>query len=1209
MSDSRTVTLVVKDANGGDAWGEHLYVDGDPVATNRTLGSDEVQAQRDLADEYLSWFETRGLPIREKDTLAAIGEQLFETWLADDWDDLESALMPPGRSRFVVASDVPAVLNLPWSLLRLPGRDEPLGLDPLSSVRLHPMAEQLTMDSGERRPGPLRVLYSACAPRDAGDLGYEKEEYQLLQTLTQPGHDVEHFGCDLGRFDELQDRVREYNPHVVHLTGHGVVDDGKAHFAFEDEKGNSDLRPGNQIVRDALVGRGVQCVFVSGCETGQAPEIQATNGLCQELVLSGVSLSVGWAASILDEVAIKFGDTFYAELSAGEDVDRAVVQARRDARALCRERVEDDGFVDASWTLPVLYTAGMQTDLFDPDRHEARPKPSVTQDPLPGMTEGHADYFIGRRREQQRLLPKLRSGDLNTVLLTGLGGVGKSTLATRLTRRLQQDGFVPIAVPTSDDEPLTAGQLIDRCFNVFLGEDADGPYPQLRSEEIGLRDKLRLLVRILNQNRFTLVLDNFEQNVDRASREILDDTLAWFLPYLVENLTGGGRCLVTSRYRPADLGDDLPSVATELSLTDFPESAFFKYLLDDETVEERYRSGELSHDLLSRVYDLLGGTPRFLEQVREALGDLPVDKLEDALDGVDLPAEADADENRLRAIRDEYVQDLFVDQLYAAIDPPEARTALSRAAVYTTPVTAEGFAVAADADEGTVRNWLDEWRRRTFIAPVQSDDANGELWVIPPLLRLWLLDQMDEDERRAAHAAAGEWLDGLREADREEEHLGAHFLTVDAEARSRFLDAENHERAREITSRMSGILDRHALYDEVARLNEEMLVHDPHPSSRNWLGQVYLERAEYEDARTELEKVLQSVQEIGDLFGEATARHNLATITLNQGNYGKARAEFEEVLRVRQEIGDRSGEATTRQQLATIAAEQGDYEKARSKFEEAQRTYQEIEDRRGEVGTRHNLATIAAEQGDYEEARSELEEALQIRQEIGDRSGEAKTRHNLATIALLERRDIEEARAGFEKALEIFREIGDRSWEATTRHQLATIALNHGDYEEARAKFEKALEIFREIGDRAGEAKTRHQLASIMLNQGGYEEARSGFEEALRIRQEIGDRSGEATTFGQLGNVANELGDTEHALRFYLHAFLIHREIGHRHQETARNHVNALASELEMSQEEFDGILQEADGSYDENRGWGLIQEAFPDADHPDDVPPSVDSE
>jgi len=272
------------------------------AATNRTLPVDATHAQRTLADDYLGWFESSGIPLVEEAAPAEIGEHLFETWLADDWEEVQDALTPPGRSRFVVASDVPAVLNLPWSLLRLPGRDEPLGLDATASERLHPAADPLAESNGERRPGPLRVLYSACAPRDAGDLGYEKEEYQLLQTFTQPGADatrtqpgagVAHFGCDLGRFDELQDRVREYNPHVVHLTGHGIVQEGKGYFAFEDEERYADLRPGDQIVRDALAGRGVQCVFVSGCETGQAPEVRAVNGLCQGLVRSGVPAAVG----------------------------------------------------------------------------------------------------------------------------------------------------------------------------------------------------------------------------------------------------------------------------------------------------------------------------------------------------------------------------------------------------------------------------------------------------------------------------------------------------------------------------------------------------------------------------------------------------------------------------------------------------------------------------------------------------------------------------------------------------------------------------------------------------------------------------------------------------------------------------------------------------------------------------------------------------
>lgn len=312
MSDRRTITLAIRES--GDRFASHLYLDGELVATNRTLSPETTQAQRELSEDHLSWFEQPRIPLVEEETLRAIGEQLFETWLVDDWTDVRDELSPTDRRRFVVASDVPAVLNLPWSLLRLPGEDEPIGLDPTSSVRLHPATERLAESRDEQRPGPLRVLYSACAPRDAGELGYEKEEYQLLQTLTQPGHDVAHFGCDLGAFDELQGRVREYRPHVMHLTGHGVVGDGEALFAFEDEKDYTDLRAGDQIVRDALAGRGVQCVFVSGCETGQAPEVAATNGLCQDLVASGVPLSVGWAASILDDVATAFGNTFCSDL-------------------------------------------------------------------------------------------------------------------------------------------------------------------------------------------------------------------------------------------------------------------------------------------------------------------------------------------------------------------------------------------------------------------------------------------------------------------------------------------------------------------------------------------------------------------------------------------------------------------------------------------------------------------------------------------------------------------------------------------------------------------------------------------------------------------------------------------------------------------------------------------------------------------------------
>ena len=82
--------------------------------------------------------------------------------------------------------------------------------------------------------------------------------------------------------------------------------------------------------------------------------------------------------------------------------------------------------------------------IFDPDIQrpiEEPSRPPIVQDALPGMKEGYAEHFVGRRREQQRLLPALRSGDLQILMITGLGGSGKSALATRLARKLETYGL------------------------------------------------------------------------------------------------------------------------------------------------------------------------------------------------------------------------------------------------------------------------------------------------------------------------------------------------------------------------------------------------------------------------------------------------------------------------------------------------------------------------------------------------------------------------------------------------------------------------------------------------------------------------------------------------------------------------------------------------------------------------------------------------
>jgi hypothetical protein len=117
-----------------------------------------------------------------------------------------------------------------------------LGIDPLLRIRRFPsFVRQMALFTGELRPGPLRLLFMASSPLDLPELDYEKEEEALFRAIY--GQDVAFDSCDLGSFEELKEKVSEFRPHIVHLTGHGAVLEGEGRFAFEKEDGMADLVP------------------------------------------------------------------------------------------------------------------------------------------------------------------------------------------------------------------------------------------------------------------------------------------------------------------------------------------------------------------------------------------------------------------------------------------------------------------------------------------------------------------------------------------------------------------------------------------------------------------------------------------------------------------------------------------------------------------------------------------------------------------------------------------------------------------------------------------------------------------------------------------------------------------------------------------------------------------------------------------------------
>ncbi len=336
----------------------------------------------------------------------------------------------------------------------------------------------------------------------------------------------------------------------------------------------------------------------------------------------------------------------------------------------------------------------------------------------------------------------------------------------------------------------------------------------------------------------------------------------------------------------------------------------------------------------------------------------------------------------------------------------------------------------------------------------------------------------------------------------------------------------------------------------------------------NHLGEIYRALGQMEPAQEHLEKALRLCRERGDRKGEGWALNGLGRIYSMLGQRERAREYFEQALSICREIGDRGMEVRNLNNLAGVYRAQMQRSKAQEYCEQALSICREIGDRGKEATTLNNLGEVFSALGHRERARTYYEEALSLHREVGSRGEEAWTLNNLGKL-YGDMGQLEQARVCLEQALSIRREVGDRLGEGRTLKNLGKVYADLEQRERALEYLEQSLSICRGL-DRWGEGKTLDSLGRVYADLGQKERAQNCLEQALRIRQEVGDRGGEARTLYDLGKFYAELGQKERALEYYMQALQVHREVGDRVGEGPALHSMGM---LYGEREQYDMAL------------------------------------
>jgi hypothetical protein len=303
----------------------------------------------------------------------------------------------------------------------------------------------------------------ATAPRNIQPvLDYEREEAAILQAAARPsiGLTVEESGSleELGYLVEAHGR--DYFD-VVHLTGHGTFENDEPKFITETDTGDANYATAKDIARELK--SLPPLLFVSGCHTGQQSD--SVPSMAEQLLRCGAKAVLGWGREVLDSDAITAAAILYEGLSTGNSLVSAIAATYQN---LIERKLRD-------WHLLRLYVGQtLPGPLVKPSRTKGwqrAERASMATEFLDPLTKKikvpTRESFVGRRRQLQSCLRALAPySETLGVVIHGMGGLGKSSLAARLCDRspqfervvwsgaLDQANFVKTLAETLDEQAL-----------------------------------------------------------------------------------------------------------------------------------------------------------------------------------------------------------------------------------------------------------------------------------------------------------------------------------------------------------------------------------------------------------------------------------------------------------------------------------------------------------------------------------------------------------------------------------------------------------------------------------------------------------------------------------------------------------------------------------------------------------------------------------
>jgi len=768
--------------------------------------------------------------------------------------------------------------------------------------------------------------------------------------------------------------------------------------------------------------------------------------------------------------------------------------------------------------------------------------------------------FVGRQSELRRLAAELLPGaekrTLRPVVVTGLGGVGKSTLAEQFFRQHSDQypgGLLRLTLPSDGKAPVRAVDLCGRLADQIGMQSAGLPLP----EAIQIR---------LRQPRSLLLIENVDSEATATEVAELAGMFSDCSILITGRLSGLGVSQGWPQVQLASLteGEALNLLAAELRET------------DDRGPTEDRRDLVRALGFLPLAIQLAAG---HLRGGRSAAGFLHLLKSR-ALDV--LPADP-ADPLRRQSPERQTIRrsfELSLESLRTQLGSDSARLLEGLATFAWLPP----IFVSADLGASVAGLTTEEFEQLMFeacrLSIVQTREA-GQRYGMHPLmawaarspsaeqnfrerLDAWFLERLPPTHRGAG--PQGPRWESLH-AERELLTAWLAQLPIEKAGRVAQIGSEYAQIAGPFLA-WAALCERGLAAPAIAAGDREHLL---------LLSCIALEKAgQYQQAQQRAQELCTWAQSRGDTELFAMGRDQVAVGLLHEGRLPDAlRILREEVLPIYTRIGKVHKRAIALGRIAGILTTQGQLDEAlKIRQEEVLPIFQKLEDMHSVAITQEGIASIYEHRGLLDEAlRIRTKVSLPIYEELGDRLGRAQTIEAIAAISQRRGQLDEALRRYHDEVLPIYEQMGDLRLAAQTRGQMADIQQDRGQIDEALKVWkDDLLPFFQKIGDLQAVSDSLARIVEIYRQKGLLLDASKCLYESRGLLDKLNRPGPSAFSWGQEARLCRDRGQFDEALQILLSKELpIYDQLGDRY---SRAETMGKIADIYQDKEELDRALE-----------------------------------